>query len=148
MFLRRKANNSGSISVQVINKGTGRYRVIKSFGVGITETEVIRLEENARQYIREQTGTNRSLFEYEDEIRLNDFVSNISNSQIKVIGPEIIFGTLYDRIGYGSLNNELFKHLVVTRLFNPGSKLKTIDYLSRYQGINFNISKIYCFLDE
>ena len=99
MFLRRKANNSGSISVQVINKGKGRYRVIKSFGVGITETEVIRLEENARQYIREQTGTNRSLFEYEDEIKLNDFVSTISKSQVKVIGPEIIFGTLYDTIG-------------------------------------------------
>ena len=148
MFLRRKANNSGSISVQVINKGKGRYRVIKSFGTGITETEVIRLEENARQYIREQTGMNRSLFEYEDEINLNNFVSTISNSQIQVIGPEIIFGTLYDRIGYGIINNVLFKHLVVTRLFNPGSKLKTIDYLSRYQGITFNISKIYRFLDN
>ena len=51
-------------------------------------------------------------------------------------------------IGYGIINNVLFKHLVVTRLFNPGSKLKTIDYLSRYQGITFNIRKIYRFLDN
>jgi len=43
-----------------------RYRVIKSFGAGITEIEVIRLEENARQYIHEQTGMNRSFFECED----------------------------------------------------------------------------------
>lgn len=91
---------------------------------------------------------NRSLFEYEDEIKLNNFGSTISNSQVQVIGPEIIFGTLYDRIGYGSVNNVLFKHLVVTRLFNPGSKLKTIDYLFRYQGISINISKIYRFLDN
>ena len=148
MFVRRKANKTGSISVQVINKGNGLYRVAKSFCVGSTEAEVVRLEEKASQYIREKTGMNRSRFEYEDEIKLNNFVSTISNSQVQVIGPESIFGTLYDRIGYGSVNNVLFKHLVVTRLFNPGSKLKTIDYLFRYQGIAINISKIYRFLDN
>ena len=86
MFVRRKANKTGSISVHAIDKGKGRYRVIKSFGAWITEAEVVRLEENARQYIREQTGMNRSLFEYEDEIKLNNFVSTISNSQVQVIG--------------------------------------------------------------
>lgn len=148
MFVRRKANKTGSISVQVVDKSKGRYRVIKSLGTGSTEAEVVRLEEKARQYVRELTGTNRSLFENEDEIKLEDFLSTISNSQIQVIGPEIIFGTLYDRIGYGRINNELFRHLVITRLFNPGSKLKTIDYLFRYQGVVYNISKIYRFLDN
>jgi hypothetical protein len=84
------------------------------------------LENHALQFIRELTGTNRSLFEDEDEIKLENFVSNITNSQIRVIGPELIFGTLYDRIGYGRIESELFRHLVITRLFNPGSKLKTI----------------------
>jgi len=148
MFVRRKANKTGSISVQIIDKSKGRYRVVKSLGTGRTEVEVIRLEENARQHLRELIGTNRSLFENEDDIKLADFLSTISNSQIQVIGPEIIFGTLYDRIGYGRIDNELFRHLVITRLFNPGSKLKTIDYLFRYQGVVYNISKIYRFLDN
>ena len=148
MFVRRKANKTGSISVHIVDKSKGRYRVIKSLGTGSTEAEVIRLEEKARQHVRELTGTNRSLFENEDEIKLEDFLSTLSNSQIQVIGPEIIFGTLYDRIGYGRINNELFRHLVITRLFNPGSKLKTIDYLFRYQGCVYNISKIYRFLDN
>jgi transposase len=147
MFTRRKANKTGSISVQVIDKSRGHYQVIKSFGTGGTEAEVLRLEDTARQYIRERTGTNLLLFEYEDELKLRKFISTISNSQIQVIGPEIIFGTLYDRIGYGVINNELFRNLVVTRLFNPGSKLKTCDYLSRYQGIIYDISRIYRFLD-
>lgn len=42
----------------------------------------------------------------------------------------------------------MFRHLVITRLFSPGSKLKTIDYLFRYQGVSYNISKIYLFLDN
>lgn len=148
MFVRRKANKTGSVSVQVVDKSKGRYQVIKSLGTGSTEAEVVRLEEKARQHVRELTGTNRFLFENEDEIKLEDFLSTISNSQVQVIGPEIIFGTLYDRIGYGRINNELFRHLVITRLFNPGSKLKTIDYLFRYQGVVYNISKIYRFLDN
>jgi len=63
MFIRRKKNKTGSISIQVIDKSKGHYRVIKSFGTGNTEVEIIRLEEYARQYVREQTGMNLSLFE-------------------------------------------------------------------------------------
>lgn len=148
MYVRRKPNRTGSVSIQVIDKSKRHYRVIKSFGTGNTEEEIVRLENHARQYVRELTGMNRSLFEDEDEIKIENFVSNITNSQIRVIGPELIFGTLYDRIGYGRIENELFRHLVITRLFNPGSKLKTIDYLFRYQGIVYNISKIYRFLDN
>lgn len=37
---------------------------------------------------------------------------------------------------------------MITRLFNLGSKLKTIDYLYCYQGGNYSISKIYCFGDN
>lgn len=33
-------------------------------------------------------------------------------------------------------------------MFNPSSKLKTIDYLCRYQGVVYSISKIYRFLDN
>jgi hypothetical protein len=110
MFVRRKQNKTGSVSVQVIDKSTGLYRVIKSFGTGNTEVEIVRLENHALQYVRELTGMNRSLFEDEDEIKLENFVSTITNSQIRVIGPELIFGTLYDRIGYGRIENELFRH--------------------------------------
>ena len=35
----------------------------------------------------------------------------------------------------------------VSRLFSPGSKIKTIDYLERYQGITYPKDKIYRFLD-
>ena len=148
MFVRRKRNRTGTISVQVIDKSHGRYRVIKSFGTGNSEVEVLRLEENARQYVRQQTGMNRSLFADEDELKLEDFLSSISNAHVQVIGPEVIFGTLYDRIGYRDIDNELFRHLVITRLFNPGSKLKTIDYLFRYQNLTYDISRIYRFLDN
>ncbi len=60
----------------------------------------------------------------------------------------MIFGRLYDYIGYHTIDSDLFRHLVLSRLANPGSKLKTIDYLARYQGVNLSIDKIYRFLDN
>jgi hypothetical protein len=43
---------------------------------------------------------------------LTDFYS-IKNTQIQVIGSELIFGTLHDRIGYGTIDNEMFRHMVI-----------------------------------
>lgn len=147
MFLRRKPNKTGTVSVQVISKIRGKYKLVKSFGVGRTEKEIAFLESQARQFIREQTGLTNELFENEEESTIESFVSTLFNHQLQVIGPEVIFGKLYDQIGYGCIKVDMFRHLVITRLFNPGSKLKTIDYLYRYQGIVYSSDKIYRFLD-
>jgi hypothetical protein len=127
MYVRRKPNKTGTVSVQVISKLRGGYKVLRSFGVGRTEIEITRLEETARQFIREQTGLTNELFENEDEVKIENFVSTLSNHQLQVVGPELVFGSLYDKIGYGAIQEEMFRHLVITRLFNPGSKLKSID---------------------
>jgi transposase len=147
MFVRRKLNKTGTVSVQVISKRRGQYKVLQSFGIGRTEIEIVRLEEKARQFIREQSGLSSELFVNEEELKLENFISTLSNNQLQVIGPELIFGRLYEKIGYGAIHQELFRHLVITRLFNPGSKLKTIDYQYRYQGISYSSDKIYRFLD-
>ena len=147
MYIRRKPNKTGSISVQVISKHTGSYQVLRSLGTGRTEQELIRLEEHARQFISSQSGFAGELFADADEVRLEDFLSTLHNTHIKVVGPELIFGRLYDKVGYGIIPSELFRHLVISRLFSPGSKLKTIDYLERYQGVTYSTDKIYRFLD-
>jgi len=147
MYVRRKPNKTGTVSVQVIDKHTGKYSVMRSFGTGRTEAELLSLEEHARQFIVEQQGYVGELFVAEEEVRLEDFLSTIRNTHIQVIGPELIYGRLYDKIGYCKIGNAMFRHLVISRLFSPGSKLKTIDYLERYQGISYSKDKIYRFLD-
>jgi transposase len=148
MFVRRKSNRTGTISVQVISKHRGHYQVLRSFGVGRTEQEIVRLEELACDFIHAQSGFVGMLFCEEEDDRLEAFLGTITNSSVQVVGPELIFGRLYDKIGYGTINSELFRHLVIGRLFSPGSKLKTIDYLERYQGVAYSTDKIYRFLDK
>lgn len=57
MFIRKNKNRSGSISIQVISKTGGKYKLKKTFGSGKTEEEIELLYQRARQYIQEQQMT-------------------------------------------------------------------------------------------
>ncbi|MCK5135184.1 MAG: IS1634 family transposase [Bacteroidales bacterium] len=74
-------------------------------------------------------------------------LKRVKTSQVQVDGPERVFGKIFDDIGFNEVQEELFRHLVITRIIAPGCKLKTVDYLERYKGISIDISKIYRFMD-
>lgn len=147
MFIRKKPNKSGSISIQIISKERNRYKVIESVGVGHSEQEIANLVLKARAILKQRQG-NLELFVDEEEFVYESILSNLSNNQIQVIGPELIYGRLFDKIGYNQIEEEMFRHLVITRLYNPGSKLKTIDYLRDYLGIDKKVHEIYRFLNK
>lgn len=60
----------------------------------------------------------------------------------------MIFGRIFDQIGFSVIPDKLFRHITIARLAYPTSKLKTIDYLYRYQGIGMEIDAVYRFLDR
>lgn len=147
MFVNRSKNKSGTISVRVLQKRGRNNVLVKSFGSSRDEKEIERMVERARMYIQQQTGTFYHLFNQPPERGIDDFVDDLSNSQISVEGPEAIFGKLFDYIGYGDIGG-LFRPLVLSRLVAPGSKLKTVDYLWRYNGVSYDINKVYRYLDK
>lgn len=147
MFVRKKQNSSGSISVQIISKFKNRYKVVRTIGSSKDQTEISKLEELAKAE-KIQLESQASLFIFEKDHLLLDYLSNISNNQVKTVGPELVFGRIYDKIGYNKIPNKLFRHLVISRLSFPLSKLKTTEYLYRYQGIEVKVDKIYRFMDQ
>jgi transposase len=147
MFIRKKINKSGSTSVQIVSKSSGISKVIKSVGCGNTDKEIAHLLTRAKAEIAEMQGR-QSLFASESDTVIHNYLSNLSNSQIQVIGPELIFGKIYNHIGFNQVESNLFRHLVISRLYHPGSKLKAIDYMQRFLGINKGIDEIYRFLDR
>ena len=147
MFIRKKQNASGSQSVQVIQKINGRYKVVKTIGSATTQPEIEKLVNLARQEI-DRLGAQPKLFVSESDAAIEQAFSVLDNASIRTLGPEIIFGKIYDHIGFGAIQEELFRHLVIARLAFPLSKLKTIDYLYRYQGKLLDIDAVYRFLDK
>lgn len=149
MFIRKNRNRSGSISVQIISKENGRYRVVETVGTSRKPDEVERLVIEAREQIN-YPPNQLQLFSMlsETDKAIKDFLENMTNLQVHTKGPEFIFGTLFDRLGFGIIKDELFRHIIIARLAYPSSKLKTVDYLYRYQGIKVEVDTIYRFLDK
>ncbi len=147
MFVRKLQNRSGSYSVQIISKSTGKYRVVKTIGSSRNEQELQRLEHLAKQEIG-KLASQGELFLNERDTAVESVISHLSNASIRTIGPELIFGSIFDRIGFSSIKEELFRHLVIARLTYPLSKLKTVDYIFRYQGVKIDINAVYRFLDK
>lgn len=147
MFLRKLKNRSGSISVQIISKERGKYKVVKTIGSGRSEQEIQKLIFLGKQEI-ERLEAQGKLFVSENDIVVEQLFEALGNASIKTVGPEIIFGKIYDGIGFNEINEDLFRHLVIARLAFPLSKLKTIEYLYRFQGIKLDIDAVYRFLDK
>jgi transposase len=147
MFLRKLKNRSGSISVQIISKSSGKYKVVKTIGSSNSEQEILKLTCLAKQEI-ERLSNQSKLFISENDTIVEQVFSTLNNASIRTVGPEIIFGKIYDSIGFGSIKEELFRHLVIARLSFPLSKLKTIDYLYRFQGVLLDVDAVYRFLDK
>ena len=147
MFIRKNKNRSGSISVQIISKSTGRYKVLKTIGCGKTEQEIQKLIYLAHQEV-ERLSQQPKLFVSESDTIVDQVFSTLGNASIRTVGPDLIFGKIYDKIGFNSLKEDMFRHLVVSRLVFPLSKLKTVEYLYRYQGVYLNIDSVYRFLDK
>jgi len=147
MFIREVKNRSGNISIQIINKAFGKYKVVKTIGCGAERHEIDRLKLLARQEI-DRIERQPLLFTSENDELIDEAISSLSNSSISTVGPELIFGRIYDYIGFGRIKEELFRHLVISRLAFPLSKLKTTEYLYRYQGKSIDVDSIYRFLDK
>lgn len=149
MFVRKVRNRSGSVSVQAIQKRNGRYTVVKTFGSSKNPDEVERLFCDAQNFVHNPTNSS-PLFATlsRDDVVIKTFFKGLGNEMVRTVGPELIFGTLFDRIGFHAIRDEMFRHLVVARLAYPVSKLKTVDYLYRYQGVRTNESAVYRALDS
>jgi len=77
MFVRKKKNRSGSVSVQVIDKSKS-YRVVKTIGSSRDSEQIQRMVELARLFIAHQ-NKQYSLFpkDQQDNAAVLDFVQNI-----------------------------------------------------------------------
>lgn len=147
MYWRKKKNKSGVISIQVIDKSSGKYKLIKTIGRSDNQAEIDRLSAQAQEFINSYGGQQQLNFVLGDDQRYFDSIyENIQ--QVQLLGPEMVLGKLFDQIGFNVIKEELFRHLVIARLIYPVSKLKTIDYLQKYKGITLHVNDIYRYMDK
>jgi transposase len=145
MFVRKKSNPSGVVSVQVIDKSNGTYKVIKTIGSSDKDQEVKEFFKQGEQWVRSQQGIIEIDFAREQAL-FESFTQSIQKLQLA--GPDLLVGRIFDEIGFNQVKDEVFRYLCIYRVCFPRSKLKTTEYLYRYHQIDWNEDKIYHYLDK
>ncbi|HVX48502.1 MAG TPA: IS1634 family transposase [Chitinophagaceae bacterium] len=118
-----------------------------SVGTAVSEDELRKLEQTALENLSALQGQGRLDYNYaEDEVFIENLISSIEH--IEVSGVELILGKLFDEIGFNEVKETLFRHLVLSRICYPGSKLKTVEYLLRHHQVFYEIDAVYRYLDK
>jgi transposase len=145
MFFRQKKNKSGVVSVQVIDKSGGKYRLVKTIGSSSDAGVVSELVRQAEAWIKARQGQLDLDFSGERH-QAEQFLAHIT--QIRIQGIELLLGNLFEQIGFGQIKDALFKRLVLARLCYPASKLKTTDYLAKYEYLEVDVQLVYRYMDK
>jgi transposase len=148
MFIRKKKNKSGSVSIQIIAKIGRKNKLIKTVGCAKTGREEELLILLAKNEIKHIEGS-QPLFLEHDDLVVENFVNSIANNHLRVIGTELILGKIYKKIGYPEDGcPDYFKGLVLCRIVYPGSKLKTVAYFKQHLNIDVSVYSVYRYLDK
>jgi transposase len=150
MFVRKKKNPSGVISIQVVYKRSGRYRVIKTIGSSSDASTVEALFEEGQKWIAGYQGQ-QDLFEQSgldrEESRITEyFLSNVES--ILINGTQLILDNVFKLVGFDKVSDDILKFLVIARLSQPMSKSATVDYLKSHFNEDYELHKIYRYLDK
>lgn len=143
MFVRKKKNRSGSVSIQIIKKINRVNKVIKTIGSSSDPAEIDLLYHKALHEMPRLFGA--TLFDPEPS---EPKVSELSNDNIRIIGHELVFSRIFNHIGFNAINDDLFKDLCISRITHPGSKLNLSIYLQENNKADVSVDRIYYFMDR
>lgn len=145
MFVRKKPNKSGVVSVQVIAKINGKSKLIKTIGSSKDPQEIETLVKEGHHFISRFGG--QKTLDFSDEPSLYKSILESISSHTEV-GTQLLLGKIFDDIGFNVVEDDLFRRLVLSRLVYPASKMKTSDFLDRYRGVDYPVQQIYRYMDK
>lgn len=150
MFVRRKPNRSGSTSVVVVEKRNGKTRYLKTIGVSSDPVEIEDLYIQGKKWVTEQTVGRDMFLEQirhgEEKAVVEGLLNRIEH--ILINGTQLILNPVYQSIGFDAIHDDVLKHLVVSRICQPQSKIATSDYLKSYFDEDVDLNRIYRYLDK
>lgn len=150
MFVRRKKNPSGIVSVQIIDKSKGRYHVVKTIGSSSKISEIESLCRQGKKWISSYLGEQDIFEEHNkalEEIQVTEYLlSNVEN--ILLNGVQLILNNVFELTGFDQVEDIIFRQLVIARLSQPMSKSSTVEYLKSHFDEDVQLHHIYRYLDK
>lgn len=151
MFVRRKKNKSGTVSIVVVDKHEGKFKELHTVGIAHSEEEIASLCAKGKQWIDNHMGQQTIDFDncIRKDMEIKAAESMLDNiDSILLNGAKLIIDKVYDSIGFNQIEDEVLRQLVVARLCQPRSKMATVEYLKSHFDEDVSLSNIYRYLDK
>lgn len=146
MFVRKKKNRSGTVTIVVVDKSHGRFREVHNLGTSSDAHEIEKLEMEARKWICKYVGQPAlDLWPEERLLSQSEIISSIRD--LRQDGAVQLLGQVYRSIGFESLGDDILRDLAIARVCEPRSKLATVEYMRRYWGGDYHYQQVYRYLD-
>jgi transposase len=150
MFVRKKKNRSGSTSVVVVEKSRNKFHELKTIGVSSNENEIELLYQQGKKWIEVRLGKRNMFLEEakdQEEKQITEYLlSNVEN--ILLNGTQLVLNQVFNLVGFDKIDDEILRHLIISRICQPRSKVATVDYLKSYFDQDIELYKIYRYLDK
>jgi hypothetical protein len=149
MYIRKKKNRSGSITVVAVSKCRGYYEEVRNFGTAEGDDDVASLYAKAIHWLN--TNGNQLPLDFNDERgREREETARVVGNMDAVLlnGTQLLLNQVYDRIGFNRIPDEILRHLVIARVSQPRSKLATVAYLKSYYDEDVDLNHIYRYMDK
>lgn len=148
MFVRKRRNRSGTTSVVVVDKSSGRFKELTTIGVASTSEEIAALEAKAQRWI-DHYGSQQT-FDFEESAKVLEEIHRTISMIERTLqnAPQVILGHVYDRIGFNAIGDDILRHLAIARVCRPTSKVATVEYLKSYFDEDVQLHDIYRYMDR
>ena len=155
MFVKKKPNRSGSTTVVVVEKEKGASRYLRTIGTSSDPAEIAEYVHQGEAYIASCRAALNPELDFDGAVEraaaeklkaTEDVLSRIEN--VYHDAPKQILDRVFNAVGFHTVSDDIFRSLVTARLSFPSSKRATVEYLKSCFAEDYDLHKIYRYLDR
>lgn len=140
--IRVDRTNQSALRIQVVCYFKRKVVVLKHVGTAHTEDELLLLKEIASKWIIENPHQPQ-LFPKNVPTSKSNILKSFEYRGIRYTFAYEFFSHLCEHFRFTTLPSQLLVDLVIMRIFEPASKLRSLSLLSRYFDINYSEKVLY-----
>lgn len=146
MRVRVTRTGSKNLAVQVVYRKNRQTKIVKHVGTSHNDEELAKLKQQAGAYIENNLGFIPLFPQFSNDSKRLKTFSVINSLEFTTNQHNLIYETLkswYSHLGFDQIPSGLLMDLVIVRLIEPMSKLKSVEFLASNFGINYSLTRVY-----
>lgn len=107
------------------------------------------LFQKAQHWLRTHGGQQELDFDVRRGKEIEETERVVDNMDAVLInGTQLLLNRVYNSIGFDRILDEILRHLVIARIYQPQNKLATVGYLKSYYDEDVDLNHIYRYMDR